>query len=376
MTLTTTTGATLSITGERAGLSDPGSPGGRPAGRRARDARAPRRRRGQRLRHLRAPGHRVRLSGDERAGSSNGLEGLAAWPGTHRAAGWRSATGRQATAGDTDRRVPAGVGHQAAHGHGGARRRAGGDRGPRRAGRPARLHRATAAVPRVGASLRGPRAGRRRRADGASTATPPSSVLAELVSDRSQRPVRRLRAGGGARAARDGRHARSAAPPRTAPQSTLDDLLRFAGELLDAGPRPRPGAARRGDHPAAPGPGRGPARVRPAAPQPVGSRVRDQGRQGAALDPTGGVARARSATSGSPGRSSGSIRTPGVACAGLSDQPFGDWAVAAWPALGSAVLTRAAIGPFGPCAWALRTCTIRSCQLMTTAKGRVRAGAR
>jgi CubicO group peptidase (beta-lactamase class C family) len=35
----------------------------------------------------------------------------------------------------------------------------------------------------------------------------------------------------------------------------------------------------------------------------------------------------------------------GVACAALSDEPFGDWAVAAWPALGAAVLARSALSP-------------------------------
>lgn len=34
----------------------------------------------------------------------------------------------------------------------------------------------------------------------------------------------------------------------------------------------------------------------------------------------------------------------GVACAGLSDQPFGDWAREAWPVLGDAVLTEARRG--------------------------------
>jgi CubicO group peptidase (beta-lactamase class C family) len=33
---------------------------------------------------------------------------------------------------------------------------------------------------------------------------------------------------------------------------------------------------------------------------------------------------------------------PGVACIALADEPFGDWAIEAWPALGAAVLARSA----------------------------------
>ena len=39
-----------------------------------------------------------------------------------------------------------------------------------------------------------------------------------------------------------------------------------------------------------------------------------------------------------PARSSGSIRSAGVACAGLTTRRFGDWAKDAWPRLSDAVL--------------------------------------
>ena len=180
------------------------------------------------LRHLRAPGHRVRLSSD-------GLDGLDTWPGTHRAAGWRRGGRPDRDEGRRRPTVRAGVRDEAPHRDRGAGRRAGGDRRPRRAGRPAGLHRAAPPLPRLRAPVRRGRADRGRRARAGSTATPPTSSSARSSASGPTVPFAEYVREAVLAAARHGRHHGGRLTRASGAASTLDDLLRFAGELLDPG---------------------------------------------------------------------------------------------------------------------------------------------
>ena len=119
--------------------------------------------------------------------------------------------------------------------------------------------------------------------------------------------------------------------------STVDDLARFAAELLEP-TLVAPGTLDEATSEQFPGPGRGGARARQLRPQSLGAGIRAQGQQVAALDGTRRVRRARSATSAGPARSCGSIPTPRLACVVLTDREFGDWAPPLWSSLSSAVL--------------------------------------
>ena len=123
------------------------------------------------------------------------------------------------------------------------------------------------------------------------------------------------------------RHARRRHPLRR--RAAAADAAR-AG---DAGRR-RHGPVRRA--------GRRAARRRALRPARLGPRLRAARRQVAALDRQPATARRRSATSAAAARSCGSTRSPGVACAALTDREFGPWALDAWPALSDAVLAERA----------------------------------
>ncbi len=174
----------------------------------------------------------------------------------------------------------------------------------------------------------------------ASTATPPSRC-----SPSSSRSARGSPLGDVRRARRSSPRSRcparpGAAPPPTAPAARCPTCCASARELLGPDPGARAGDRGGGDEPCScPTSGRA-ARLRPAGPQPVGPRVRGPRPQGAR---TGCRPTASPLAFGHFGQSGSFLWVDpdaGVACCGLSEEPFGDWARAAWPTLGDAVLAR------------------------------------
>lgn len=129
--------------------------------------------------------------------------------------------------------------------------------------------------------------------------------------------------------------------PAHGARSTLGDLLRFAGELLAPGRVLAPEVLAEAASPQLPdldGPLPGFGRQSPN-PWGLGFELRDH------KSPHWTPPEASPATFGHFGRSGAFLWVDpeaGVACAALGDRPFGDWALEAWPALGSAVLEAAA----------------------------------
>ena len=128
--------------------------------------------------------------------------------------------------------------------------------------------------------------------------------------------------------------------PAHGARSTVRDLLRFAGELLDPGPVLAPELLAEAVTPQLPDldgvlPGFGRQR-----PNPWGLGFELKGVKAPHWTPADASPR----TLGHFGQSGAFLWVDpdaGVACAGLGDQPFGDWARRAWPALGSAALAAA-----------------------------------
>jgi len=128
--------------------------------------------------------------------------------------------------------------------------------------------------------------------------------------------------------------------PAHAARSTLDDLLRFAHELLHPGRVLAPELLAEATAPQLPDldgvlPGFGPQR-----PNPWGLGFELKGTKAPHWTPP----EASPHTFGHFGRSGSFLWVDpavGVACAGLCDEPFGGWAVQAWPRLGSEVLRTA-----------------------------------
>jgi CubicO group peptidase (beta-lactamase class C family) len=269
---------------------------------------------------------------------SDGLDSLAGWPGTHRAAGWVSASGGAASAGDTTRSFPlasvtkllttvavlVAVQEEVVDLDEPA--------GP--PGSTVRLLLCHASgLPFEGQEAIAP-PGRRRIYGNAAF-----ERLAELVATRAGLPfdeyVREavLVPLGMVATSVDGSPAHGA-------RSTVEDLLRFGGELLRPGRVLAPELLAEATSPQLPGldgvlPGFGTQR-----PNPWGLGFELKG----AKAPHWTHPEASMQTFGHFGQS-GSFAwvdpEAGVACAGLCDQPFGDWAVKAWPALGSEVLRAA-----------------------------------
>ena len=128
--------------------------------------------------------------------------------------------------------------------------------------------------------------------------------------------------------------------PASGAESTLDDLLRFTGELLDPGRVLAPEVLREATAPQLPDldgvlPGFG---RRSPNPWGLGFELRDH------KDPHWTPPEASPATFGHFGQSGTFLwvdPVAGVACVVLTDHPFGPWAVDAWPALGTSVLAAA-----------------------------------
>jgi len=266
---------------------------------------------------------------------SDGLEGLAGWPGTHRAAGWRTVDGRQATTGETSWRFAlASV---------------------------TKLLTATAVLVAVQEEV----------LDLDEPAGPPGSTVRLLLCHASGLPFDR----GGAVSAPGQRRvygnpafevlgallaerAEVAYPdyvreavldplgmlattvtgsPAHGARSTLADLLRFADELLRPGRVLAPETLAGATAPQLPDldgvlPGFGRQR-----PNPWGLGFEVKGPK----DPHWTPPEASERTFGHFGQSGAFLWVDpeaGVACAALGDRPFGDWARSAWPSLGSSVL--------------------------------------
>ena len=123
----------------------------------------------------------------------------------------------------------------------------------------------------------------------------------------------------------------------TGAESTLTDLLRFAGELLDPGRVLAPELLAEATRlqlgaldGVLPGFGR-------QSPNPWGLGFELRGHKAPHWMPPGSAPN----TFGHFGQSGAFLWVDpeaGVACAALSDRAFGEWAMAAWPTLGAAVL--------------------------------------
>lgn len=271
--------------------------------------------------------------------TDDGLDGLARWPGTHRAAGWLRADGTKAAAGDAgwpfplasvtklltatavlvavqeeivDLDEPAGppgstVRLLLCHASGLA-----GDGGEPLAAPSQRRIYGNAAYERLGALVA-------ERAEVSFAEYLREGVLVPLGM------VATTMAGSPAHGAR----------------STLGDLLHFAGELLAPGrvlAAELLAEATTSQLPDLDGVLPGFGRQSPN-PWGLGFELRDH------KAPHWTPPEASPATFGHFGRSGGFLWVDpeaGLACAALADRPFGDWAVQAWPALGSAVLAAAA----------------------------------
>ena len=269
---------------------------------------------------------------------SRGFDSLASWPGTHRAAGWVTATGREASAGDTTTSFelasvtklltavavlvavqeeilvldePAGP--------------------PGSTVRLLLCH--ASGLPFEGSE---PVAlpGRRRIYGNAAF-----DQLGELVASRAD-----LTFGGSLHEAvlepLEMRSTTLDGSPAQAARSTLEDLLRFARELLHPGRVLAAELLAEATTPQLPDldgvlPGFGPQR-----PNPWGLGFELKGTKAPHWTPPG----ASPTTFGHFGRSGSFLwvdPSAGVACVALSAEPFGDWALEAWPALGTDVLRAA-----------------------------------
>jgi CubicO group peptidase (beta-lactamase class C family) len=266
------------------------------------------------------------------------LASLATWPGTHRAAGWRSVRGARGVAGAVDRPFPlASV---------------------------TKLLTATAVLVAVQEEVvaldepAGPPGATVRLLlchasglpfDGDQPVSPPGrrriygntafEVLAALVAERSEVPFTHyLRE---AVLEPLGMDATSlVGSPAHGARSSLEDLLRFSGELLEPGRILAPELLAHAVTPQLADldgvlPGFGPQK-----PNPWGLGFELKGGKAPHWTPTD----AAPATFGHFGQSGAFLWVDpiaAVACVGLSDEPFGPWAVEAWPRLGSAVLAAA-----------------------------------
>lgn len=266
---------------------------------------------------------------------SDGLEGLAGWPGGRRAAGWRAADGREAIAGD--------------------------------ATEPLALASVTKLLTAVAVLV----AVQEEVLELDEPGGPPGSTIRLLLCHASglpfdgHRPVAapaRRRIYGNPAFEELGRiladrtgvaftdYAREAVlepldmtattfsgSPAHGASSTVEDLLRFARELLQPGRVLAPELLAEATTPQLPEldgilPGFGPQRPNPWG---LGFEVK------AAKVPHWTPPDASARTFGHFGQSGAFLWVDpdaGVACAALGDEPFGPWATVAWPALGSAVL--------------------------------------
>jgi CubicO group peptidase (beta-lactamase class C family) len=269
---------------------------------------------------------------------TDGLESLAGWPGARRAAGWRSADGRGATAGDAagsfalasvTKLVTAVAVLVAVQEEVLDLDEAGGPPGST-----IRLLLCHAS----GLPFEGDRPvaepGRRRI-----YGNPAFEELGRIVTERSGVPFTDY--------AREAvleplgmSHTRVAGSPAHGAHSTVDDLLRFARELLQPGRVLAPevlAQATTSQLPELDGVLHG---FGPQRPNPWGLGFEVKGTKDPHWTPPATSAR----TFGHFGQSGAFLWVDpdaGVACTALSDEPFGPWATAAWPALGSAVLASA-----------------------------------
>ncbi len=269
----------------------------------------------------------------------DGLEGLDTWPGTHRAGGWRRADGATATRGPTDLALPlASV---------------------------TKLLTAAAVLVAVQEEVvaldepAGPPGATVRLLlchasglpfDGDEPIAEPGQRriygnqaferLGELVAERAGVPFSEYLHDGVVGPLGMTATAVEGSPARDG-VSTVDDLLRFAGELLHPGAVLAPEVLREATTPQLPDltgvlPGFG---RRAPNPWGLGFELRDH------KDPHWTPPDASPATFGHFGQSGAFLWVDpdaGVACAVLGDEPFGDWAQRAWPTLGSSVLAAAA----------------------------------
>jgi CubicO group peptidase (beta-lactamase class C family) len=269
---------------------------------------------------------------------TEGLEGLDRWPGAHAAAGWATVGGRTAVAGESDR--------------------------PFELASVTKLLTAVAVLVAVqeevvgldeeagppGATIRLllchasglPFEGDepivepgRRRIYG----NPAYEVLGEVVAERAGlRFADYVREGVLLPLGMD--DTTVAGSPAFGAESTVEDLLRFAGELLRPGRILAPELLEEAITPQLPElagvlPGYG-----PQAPNPWGLGFEIRGHKAPHWTPPG----AAPETYGHFGQAGAFLwvdPTVGVACTALTDEPFGRWAMNAWPTLGAAVLAAA-----------------------------------
>ena len=269
----------------------------------------------------------------------NGLEGVADWPGDHRAAGWRTADGRTAQAGQVDhvyrlasvtKLLTAAAVLVAVEEEVVALDEPAGP--PGSTVRLLLCH--ASGLPFEGTEPISP-PGRRRIYGNAAV-----ERVAALVAERSgiafadyAREAVLVPLGMGATTL--GRS------PAHGARSTIGDLLRFAEELLHPGRVLAPATLAEAVEPQLPDlagvlPGFGRQRPNPWG---LGFEVRDH------KSPHWMPPDASPRTFGHFGQTGSFLWVDpdaGVACVGLSDEPFGDWARVGWPAVGNAVL--AAVG--------------------------------
>jgi len=270
--------------------------------------------------------------------TDDGLDGLARWPGTHRAAGWRRGDGTTATAGEVGR--------------------------PFALASVTKLLTATAVLVAVQEEVvdldepAGPPGSTVRLLlchasglpfEGQKPIAPPGQrrtygnpayeQLGALVADRAAAPfaayVRE-----GVLIPLDMADTTVEGSPAHGARSTLRDLLRFARELLDPGRVLAPEVLAEAIEPqlpeldgVLPGFGR-------QSPNPWGLGFELRGHKSPHWTPP----EASPATFGHFGQSGTFLWVDpeaGVAGAALGDEPFGAWAISAWPALGSSILTAA-----------------------------------
>ena len=266
---------------------------------------------------------------------SDGLDSLASWPGTHRAAGWLDADGRGASAGDTARRfalasvtklLTATAVLVAAQ-----EEILGLDEPAGPSGSTVRLLLCHASGLPFEGSEPVAEPGRRRiygnhayEVLGDLVATRASIGFDEYVREAVLAPL-----GMGATSVEGS--------PAHGARSTLEDLHAFAGELLRPGRVLAPEVLIEATTPQLPDldgvlPGFGPQR-----PNPWGLGFEVKGTKRPHWTPPTASPR----TFGHFGQSGAFLwvdPTAGIACAALCDQPFGDWALEAWPTLGTDVL--------------------------------------
>lgn len=270
--------------------------------------------------------------------SDDGLDGLARWPGTHRAVGWRRTDGATATAGDVAR--------------------------PFALASVTKLLTATAVLVAVQEEIldldepAGPPGSTVRLLlchasglpfEGDEPIAPPGRrrtygnpayvQLGALVADRARVPLADYVREGVLLPLAMGDTTVDGSPAHGA-RSTLGDLLRFAGELLDPGRVLAPEVLIEATTPQLPDldgvlPGFG-----RQSPNPWGLGFELRGHKSPHWTPP----EASPATFGHFGQSGAFLWVDpeaGVAGAALGDEPFGAWAVKAWPALGSSMLAAA-----------------------------------